>query len=99
MSTPAAWQDYRYNTTEDETTPQPYWWPNEAESSEAEEEFVKRVSRDYEAKGVNTSEKLTPETPAFLPVQMVLTWLPPKPPTAFDGFHINIEREGKREHL
>ncbi|XP_067997975.1 receptor-type tyrosine-protein phosphatase O [Melanerpes formicivorus] len=92
-NTTAAWQEYRDNNTERETTPQPYWWPSEAESSEGEEEFVNAVLRDYEAKDVNTSEKLTPEPPTFLPVQMVLTWLPPKPPTAFDGFHINIERE------
>ncbi|GAB0177102.1 receptor-type tyrosine-protein phosphatase O [Grus japonensis] len=93
VNTSAAWPDYRYNSTEYETTSQPYWWSNEAESSEGEEEFVNAVSSDYETNDVNTSGKLTPEPPSFLPVQMVLTWLPPKPPTAFDGFHINIERE------
>lgn len=96
-NTSAAWPDYRYNSTEYETTSQPYWWSNEAESSEGEEEFVNAVASDYEANDVNTSGKLTPELPSFLPVQMVLTWLPPKPPTAFDGFHINVEREGKTE--
>uniref|UniRef100_A0A8C3GF71 Receptor-type tyrosine-protein phosphatase O n=1 Tax=Cairina moschata TaxID=8855 RepID=A0A8C3GF71_CAIMO len=93
VNTSAAWPDYRSNSTEYETTSQPYWWPNEAESSEGEEEFVNAVPSDYEANEVNTSGKLTPEPAPFLPVQMVLTWLPPKPPTAFDGFHINIERE------
>lgn len=97
VNTSAAWPDYRYNSTEYETTSQPYWWSNEAESSEGEEEFVNAVASDYEANDVNTSGKLTPEPPSFLPVQMVLTWLPPKPPTAFDGFHINVEREGKTE--
>ncbi|NXI50518.1 PTPRO phosphatase, partial [Chloroceryle aenea] len=84
---------YLSNTTEYETTSQPYWWPNEAKSSEGEEEFVNAVFSDYEANDINASGKFTPEPPSFLPVQMVLTWLPPKPPTAFDGFHINIERE------
>uniref|UniRef100_A0A663MVF9 Receptor-type tyrosine-protein phosphatase O n=1 Tax=Athene cunicularia TaxID=194338 RepID=A0A663MVF9_ATHCN len=93
VNTSAAWLDYRYNSTEYETTSQPYWWSNEAESSEGEEEFVNAVSSDFEASDVNTSGKLMPEPTSFLPVQMVLTWLPPKPPTAFDGFHINIERE------
>ncbi|XP_027317673.1 receptor-type tyrosine-protein phosphatase O isoform X1 [Anas platyrhynchos] len=93
VNTSAAWPDYRSNSTEYEATSQPYWWPNEAESSEGEEEFVNAVPSDYEANEVNTSGKLTPEPAPFLPVQMVLTWLPPKPPTAFDGFHINIERE------
>lgn len=95
VNTSAAWPDYRSNSTEYEATSQPYWWPNEAESSEGEEEFVNAVPSDYEANEVNTSGKLTPEPAPFLPVQMVLTWLPPKPPTFFDGFHINIEREGK----
>lgn len=97
VNTTAAWPDYRSNSTEYETTSQPYWWSNEAESSEGEEEFVNAVPRDYGAGEVNASGKLTAEPAPFLPVQMVLTWLPPKPPTAFDGFHINIEREGKTE--
>lgn len=97
VNTTAASAVYRHNSTEYETTSQPYWWSNEAESSEGEEEFVNAVSSDYEASDVNTSGKLNPEPPSFLPVQMVVTWLPPKPPTAFDGFHINIEREGKPE--
>uniref|UniRef100_A0A8B9S3A2 Receptor-type tyrosine-protein phosphatase O n=1 Tax=Apteryx owenii TaxID=8824 RepID=A0A8B9S3A2_APTOW len=92
-NTSYAWPDYRYNSTEDEVTSQPYWWSNEAESSEGQEEFVSAVPRDYQSNEGNSSAKLTPEPPSFLPVQMVLTWLPPKPPTAFDGFHINIERE------
>ncbi|XP_030334579.1 receptor-type tyrosine-protein phosphatase O isoform X3 [Strigops habroptila] len=93
VNTTAVSADYRHNSTEYETTSQPYWWSNEAESSEGEEEFVNALSSDYEANDVNTFGKLTPEPPSFLPVQMVVTWLPPKPPTAFDGFHINIERE------
>ncbi|KAM9029662.1 receptor-type tyrosine-protein phosphatase O isoform 1-T1 [Ara ararauna] len=93
VNTTAASTVYRHNSTEYETTSQPYWWSNEAESSEGEEQFVNAVSSDYEANDVNTSGKLNPEPLSFLPVQMVVTWLPPKPPTAFDGFHINIERE------
>lgn len=96
-NTSAAWLDGHSNGTEYESTSQPSWWSNEAESSEGEEEFVNAVSSDYEASEANTSGRPTAEPPPFLPVQMVLTWLPPKPPTAFDGFHINIEREGKAE--
>lgn len=94
-NTSSAWPDYHSNSTQYETASQPYWWSNEAESSEGEEEFVNAVSSDYKPNDVNTSGKLTPEPPSFVPVQMVVTWLPPKPPTAFDGFHISIEREGK----
>lgn len=94
----AAWLDEPSNSTEDGASSQPAWWSSEAESSEGEEEFVPAGSRDYEATDANTgSGRATAEPPPFLPVQMVLTWLPPKPPTAFDGFHINIEREGKAE--
>lgn len=97
-NTSAAWLDEPSNTsTEYETSSQPSWWSSEAESSEGEEEFVNAVSRDYDASDANMAGRPTAEPPPFLPVQMVLTWLPPKPPTAFDGFHINIEREGKAE--
>nr|XP_021390836.1 receptor-type tyrosine-protein phosphatase O [Lonchura striata domestica] len=93
-NTSAAWLDKPSNTsTEYETSSQPSWWSSEAESSEGEEEFVNAVSRDYEASDANTAGRPTAEPPPFLPVQMVLSWLPPKPPTAFDGFNINIERE------
>ncbi|OXB57581.1 hypothetical protein ASZ78_008290, partial [Callipepla squamata] len=98
-NTTTAWPDYHSNSTEYETTSQPYWWSNEAESSEGEEEFVNAVPRDYGAGEVNASGKHTAEPTPFLPVQMVLTWLPPKPPTAFDGFHINIEREENSTEL
>ncbi|XP_054138146.1 receptor-type tyrosine-protein phosphatase O isoform X2 [Melozone crissalis] len=90
----AGWLDEPSNSTEDGASSQPSWWSSEAESSEGEEEFVPVASRDYEAPDASTgSGRPTAEPPPFLPVQMVLTWLPPKPPTAFDGFHINIERE------
>ncbi|RMC02721.1 hypothetical protein DUI87_19910 [Hirundo rustica rustica] len=91
----AAWLDEPSNSTAYGTTAQPSWWSNEAESSEGEEEFVSAVSSAFGAGDAKAgSGRPTAEPPPFLPVQMVLTWLPPKPPTAFDGFHINIEREG-----
>ncbi|NXW73355.1 PTPRO phosphatase, partial [Hirundo rustica] len=90
----AAWLDEPSNSTAYGTTAQPSWWSNEAESSEGEEEFVSAVSSAFGAGDAKAgSGRPTAEPPPFLPVQMVLTWLPPKPPTAFDGFHINIERE------
>ncbi|XP_019345083.1 receptor-type tyrosine-protein phosphatase O isoform X2 [Alligator mississippiensis] len=93
-TTNASWPDYHDNSTEYETASQPYWWPNEAELSENEDEFVNAVPSEYEnTNAANMSGKFVPESPPFLPVQMVLSWLPPKPPTAFDGFHINVERE------
>ncbi|KAJ6633781.1 hypothetical protein lerEdw1_014302, partial [Lerista edwardsae] len=88
------WPDYHYNSSDYETTSQPDWWINESGSPEIEDEFVNAVPRDYENSSPTTElETSTPEPPSFFPMQMVLSWLPPKPPTAFDGFHINIERE------
>lgn len=92
------WPDYHYNSSDYETTSQPDWWINESDFPENENEFVNAIPKDYE----NSSPTLefggpTPDPLLFLPVQMVLSWLPPKPPTAFDGFHINIEREGSME--
>ncbi|NXT62679.1 PTPRO phosphatase, partial [Chaetops frenatus] len=93
-NTTAGWLGDPSNSTEYESTSQPSWWSSEAEAPEGEEEFASAgMSRGYEASDANRSGRATAEPPPFLPVQMVLTWLPPKPPTAFDGFHINIERE------
>ncbi|XP_070803154.1 receptor-type tyrosine-protein phosphatase O [Pituophis catenifer annectens] len=85
------WPDYPANGSDYESTSQPDWWTNE---SEDENEFVNAVPRDYENL-IPTVElgKPTPGSPSFLPVQMVLSWLPPKLPTVFDGFHIRIKRE------
>uniref|UniRef100_A0A8C5WQL9 Fibronectin type-III domain-containing protein n=2 Tax=Laticauda laticaudata TaxID=8630 RepID=A0A8C5WQL9_LATLA len=85
------WPDYPTNSSDYESTSQPDWWTNE---SEDENEFVNAAPRDYENL-IPTVElgKSTSGPPSFLPVQMVLSWLPPKLPTAFDGFHIRIKRE------
>uniref|UniRef100_A0A803SV48 Receptor-type tyrosine-protein phosphatase O n=1 Tax=Anolis carolinensis TaxID=28377 RepID=A0A803SV48_ANOCA len=94
MNTSYTWPEYRYNSSDYETTSQPDWWINELDSPENEDEFVNAVPTDYE--NINPTAEFgtpLPKPSSFLPVQMVLSWLPPKPPTAFDGFHIHIERE------
>ncbi|XP_061494493.1 receptor-type tyrosine-protein phosphatase O isoform X4 [Rhineura floridana] len=94
VNTSYTWPDYHYNSSDYEATSQPDWWVNEPDSPENEDEFVNAVPRDYEniipTAGFGSP---SPEPHLFLPVKMALSWLPPKPPTAFDGFHINIERE------
>ncbi|KAM6436934.1 receptor-type tyrosine-protein phosphatase O isoform 3-T4 [Liasis olivaceus] len=88
------WPDYHSNSSDYESTSQPDWWTNESDAPENENEFVNAVPRDYENLIPTVEfEKPTSRPPSFLPVQMVLNWLPPKPPTAFDGFHIRIKRE------
>nr|XP_060632628.1 receptor-type tyrosine-protein phosphatase O isoform X3 [Anolis sagrei ordinatus] len=94
MNTSYTWPEYHYNSSDYETTSQPDWWINELDSPENEDEFVNAVPTDYE--NINPTAEFgtpSPKPSSFLPVQMVLSWLPPKPPTAFDGFHIHIERE------
>ncbi|XP_072855881.2 receptor-type tyrosine-protein phosphatase O isoform X2 [Pogona vitticeps] len=88
------WPDYHYNNSDYETTSQPDWWINESDPLESEDEFVNGVPKDYESINPTVEfEEPTSPSPSFLPVQMRLSWLPPKPPTAFDGFYIRIKRE------
>uniref|UniRef100_A0ABM5GDZ8 Receptor-type tyrosine-protein phosphatase O isoform X3 n=1 Tax=Pogona vitticeps TaxID=103695 RepID=A0ABM5GDZ8_9SAUR len=90
----STWPDYHYNNSDYETTSQPDWWINESDPLESEDEFVNGVPKDYESITPTVEfEEPTSPSPSFLPVQMRLSWLPPKPPTAFDGFYIRIKRE------
>lgn len=77
-----------------ETTPQPYWWDSASATPGSEDDFARVLPLGYENDTLSETEKPTSGSSSF-PVQMILSWLPPKPPTAFDGFHIHIEREGK----
>ena len=87
------WPDF--NSSDDETTSQPYWWDSASATPESEE-FVSVLPLEYENnRTLSETEKSTSGSFSFFPVQMILNWLPPKPPTAFDGFHIRVEREGK----
>ncbi|XP_020849995.1 receptor-type tyrosine-protein phosphatase O isoform X2 [Phascolarctos cinereus] len=91
-NTSSGWPDF--NSSDEETTLQPYWWDSETVTSESEDEFVSVFPReDKNNNTVSPIEKSTSAPLSFFPVQMILNWLPPKPPTAFDGFHIRIERE------
>lgn len=84
------------NNSEDESTSQPYWWDGASAAPDGDEDFVSVLPTEYEDnRTLSRTKKATTSSTSFFPVQMVLSWLPPKPPTAFDGFHIHIEREGK----
>ncbi|KAI2564616.1 protein tyrosine phosphatase receptor type O [Homo sapiens] len=93
----SGWPDF--NSSDYETTSQPYWWDSASAAPESEDEFVSVLPMEYENNStLSETEKSTSGSFSFFPVQMILTWLPPKPPTAFDGFHIHIEREGCCSH-
>lgn len=90
----SGWPDF--NSSDEETTSQPYWWSSAPATPESEDDFVSVLPMEYENNSMlSETEKSTAGSLSFFPVQMILNWLPPKPPTAFDGFHIHIEREGK----
>ncbi|KAM9293956.1 receptor-type tyrosine-protein phosphatase O [Gastrophryne carolinensis] len=92
-----------YNATSDkypsngssETTAPPYWWGREAVTGDLEG-FVNEIPLDYENPTTASilagpALDLLPPAPGF---RASITWLPPKVPTAFDGFTIYIHRDG-----
>nr|XP_044995477.1 receptor-type tyrosine-protein phosphatase O isoform X2 [Jaculus jaculus] len=89
-NTSSGWPDF--NSSDYEPTAQSYWWDGASAAPESEGDFVSVLPVEYE-KNATVSGTDRPMSDSFFPVQMILSWLPPKPPTAFDGFHILIERE------
>uniref|UniRef100_A0A4W2DWF6 Receptor-type tyrosine-protein phosphatase O n=1 Tax=Bos indicus x Bos taurus TaxID=30522 RepID=A0A4W2DWF6_BOBOX len=88
----SGWPDF--NSSDFETTSQPYLWDSASATPESEDEFVSVLPTEYKNNStLSDMEKSASSSFSSFPVQMILSWLPPKPPTAFDGFHIHIERE------
>ncbi|XP_059181925.1 receptor-type tyrosine-protein phosphatase O isoform X2 [Centropristis striata] len=77
-------------------------WPDPAEPTapaEEEEEFVNAVVSEYEdsnepgsAMGLPPEDAVLPTT--LPPVLLELRWLPPRPPTSYDGFNVYVYRDG-----
>ncbi|KAM3859270.1 receptor-type tyrosine-protein phosphatase O [Diretmus argenteus] len=84
-----------------ETLTQPYWldptgYPT---PTDREEEFVNAVVPEYEDSNEPGSAMGLPSEPLVLPTKLPpilleLRWLPPRPPTTYDGFNIYIYRDG-----
>lgn len=89
----SGWPDF--NSSDYETTSQPHWWERASAAPEREDEFDSVLPLGNESHNTLSETEPTSGSFSFFPVQMILSWLPPKPPTAFDGFHIYMEREGK----
>jgi hypothetical protein len=90
------------NNTEEETATQPYWPEPYGSPSptDGEEEFVNAVVPEYEdSNEPGSAMSLPPEisvTPTRFPaILLELRWLPPRPPTTYDGFNVYIYRDGK----
>lgn len=86
------------NISTTETTEEP---PTEDPALDKEEEFVNALVPDYEDSNEPGSALDLPPEPSvlstklpILPILLELRWLPPRPPTAYDGFNIYIYRDG-----
>uniref|UniRef100_A0A1B8Y245 Fibronectin type-III domain-containing protein n=1 Tax=Xenopus tropicalis TaxID=8364 RepID=A0A1B8Y245_XENTR len=77
------------NNTLPEATSQPFWWANETLPPDTDG-FVNGVLPDYEDPPVGSS---VPNS-SSLSFKLLISWLPPKAPTAYDGFNIYIFRDG-----
>ncbi|XP_072000902.1 receptor-type tyrosine-protein phosphatase O-like [Engystomops pustulosus] len=78
------WRDYKVSDLV--TTSGPHWWVNESVTEDSEG-FVNAIPPE------NQTSSSAQDLPGFPKFRLVVTWLPPKPPTAFDGFNIYIQRE------
>uniref|UniRef100_A0A8C9VCQ8 protein-tyrosine-phosphatase n=1 Tax=Scleropages formosus TaxID=113540 RepID=A0A8C9VCQ8_SCLFO len=82
------------NDTEDENAPDPYWEvATSSPAPGAQEEFVNAVVPDESNESGSAAEpssfpsSLPTERP---PVLLELRWLPPRAPSAFDGFNVYV---------
>ncbi|XP_042367675.1 LOW QUALITY PROTEIN: receptor-type tyrosine-protein phosphatase O [Plectropomus leopardus] len=89
-------------TGANQTTPetQSYWLdPTDVAPADRDEEFVNAVVSEYEDSNEPGSAMGLPGEAAVLPTKLPpilleLRWLPPRPPTSYDGFNIYIYRDG-----
>lgn len=82
---------------------QSYWLdPTDPSPADGEDEFVNAVVSEYEdsnepgsAMGLPSEDSVLPTK--LPPILLELRWLPPRPPTNYDGFNVYIYRDGKQE--
>ncbi|CAJ1054359.1 receptor-type tyrosine-protein phosphatase O isoform X1 [Xyrichtys novacula] len=80
-----------------ETETQSYW--PDPSPSDRDDEFVNAVVPEYEDSNEPGSAMGLPVETAVLPTKLPpilleLRWLPPRPPTSYDGFNVYIYRDG-----
>ncbi|KAI3366676.1 hypothetical protein L3Q82_009213, partial [Scortum barcoo] len=73
--------------------------PTEPPEADREDEFVNAVVSEYEDSNEPGSAMGLPPEASVLPTKLPpilleLLWLPPRPPTSYDGFNIYIYRDG-----
>lgn len=75
--------------------------PSESTLRDADEEFVNGVVPEYEDSNEPGSAMDLPSQNPVLPtrlppVLLELRWLPPRPPSSYDGFNVYVYRDGRR---
>lgn len=81
---------------------QTYWLdPSEPPAADRDDEFVNAQVPEYEDSNDPGSAMAVPAESSVLPtklppVLLELRWLPPRPPTSYDGFNVYIHRDGRR---
>ncbi|MGH0120584.1 UNVERIFIED_CONTAM: hypothetical protein FKN15_009371 [Acipenser sinensis] len=96
MNESYSWVDYNYNGSDTQPSPTQPSWPSAMPPTVGDsEEFVNRPVEDYEDENELGSAVESPPAPTTFPALLLqLQWLPPLPPTAYDGFNIYIYRDG-----
>lgn len=92
------------DTLEDENATDASWPEPTGTPSPTDDEFVNAVVPEYEDSNEPGSAMDLTLEPTVMPTKLPpilleLRWLPPHPPTAFDGFNIYIYRDGKFARL
>ncbi|XP_033887953.2 receptor-type tyrosine-protein phosphatase O-like isoform X1 [Acipenser ruthenus] len=99
MNESYSWVDYNYNGSDTQPSPTPIptqpSWPSAGPpagppSSGESEEFENEDQNELGSAAVSPPATTTP----FPAVLLQLQWLPPLPPTSYDGFNIYIYRNG-----
>ncbi|XP_070848500.1 receptor-type tyrosine-protein phosphatase O isoform X3 [Chaetodon trifascialis] len=86
-------------------TTQSYWLdPTDPSPADREDEFVNAVVSEYEDSNEPGSAMGLPSEASVLPTKLPpilleLRWLPPRPPTSYDGFNIYIYRDGNSTEM
>ncbi|KAM3909831.1 receptor-type tyrosine-protein phosphatase O isoform 2-T2 [Leptodactylus fuscus] len=85
------WSDYK--ALDLVASSRPYWWVNDSMTTDSEG-FVNEIPPDYDNQTLLiSSSEVGPDHPAPPRFRLLVSWLPPTPPTAFDGFNIYIQKD------
>nr|DBA30225.1 TPA: hypothetical protein GDO54_006237 [Pyxicephalus adspersus]DBA30226.1 TPA: hypothetical protein GDO54_006237 [Pyxicephalus adspersus] len=88
------WTEEKYlANTSSETTAPPEWWVSETATVDVEG-FVNEIPPEYENPTSVSFSSETFQDPIPPPIfKVLISWFPPKPPTAFDGFNIYLRKD------